>query len=106
MCAIEAYLAKPWLAHYPKGVPPSVEVPLKSVPQVFDEATERAPGRPAVVFYGRSITLPRAARGDRPPRLRARRARREEGRARRALPAQQPAIHHRLLRGAQVRRAS
>jgi long-chain acyl-CoA synthetase len=56
MSAIETYLARPWLAHYPKGVPATVEVPLKSVAQAFDEATERAPDRPAVVFYGRSIT--------------------------------------------------
>jgi long-chain acyl-CoA synthetase len=56
MSAIETYLAKPWLAHYPKGVPPTVEVPLKSVAQAFDEATARAPERPAVVFYGRSIS--------------------------------------------------
>jgi long-chain acyl-CoA synthetase len=56
MSAIETYLGKPWLAHYPKGVPPTVEVPLKSVAQAFDEATARAPERPAVVFYGRSIT--------------------------------------------------
>ena len=50
------YLAKPWLKFYEPGVPPIVEVPLKSVPQAFDEATERAPERPAVVFYGRQIT--------------------------------------------------
>jgi len=56
MSAIETYLAKPWLAHYQKGVPPTVEVPLKSVAQAFDEATARAPERPAVVFYGRSIS--------------------------------------------------
>ena len=56
MSAIEAYLAKPWLAHYQKGVPPEVEVPLNSVHQAFDEAASRAPGKPAVVFYGRSIT--------------------------------------------------
>jgi len=56
MSAIETYLAKPWLAHYQKGVPASVEVPLKSVAQAFDEATERSPERPAVVFYGRSIS--------------------------------------------------
>jgi long-chain acyl-CoA synthetase len=56
MSAIEAYLAKPWLAHYQQGVPAGVEVPLKSVAQVFDEATERAPEKAAVVFYGRSIT--------------------------------------------------
>jgi long-chain acyl-CoA synthetase len=56
MSAIEAYLARPWLAHYEKGVPATVDVPLRSVPQAFDEATERAPERAAVVFYGRSIS--------------------------------------------------
>jgi long-chain acyl-CoA synthetase len=56
MSAIETYLAKPWLAHYQKGVPPTLEVPLKSVAQAFDEATERARERTAVVFYGRSIS--------------------------------------------------
>jgi long-chain acyl-CoA synthetase len=56
MSAIDHYLSKPWLAHYSKGVPAAVDVPLKSVPQLFDEATERAPERAAVVFYGRSIT--------------------------------------------------
>jgi long-chain acyl-CoA synthetase len=55
MDAIDAYLAKPWLKFYQKGVFPTVDVPLKSVPQMFDEATERAPGRTAVVFYGREI---------------------------------------------------
>ena len=57
MGANDVYLAKPWLKHYPQGVPPTVEVPLKSLAQVFDEATERAPQRTAVVFYGRSITF-------------------------------------------------
>ena len=56
MSAIETYLARPWLAHYQKGVPAAVEVPVRSVPQLFDEATERVPERPAVVFYGRSIS--------------------------------------------------
>src|SRR5688572_23177138 len=57
MSAIETYLARPWLAHYQKGVPAAVDVPLKSVPQLFDEASERAPDRAAVVFYGRSISF-------------------------------------------------
>jgi long-chain acyl-CoA synthetase len=56
MSAIDAYLARPWLAHYQQGVPAQVEVPAKSVPQLFDEATLRAPDRPAVVFYGRTIS--------------------------------------------------
>jgi long-chain acyl-CoA synthetase len=50
------YLARPWLKHYQQGVPADVEVPNKSVPQAFDEATERDPQRAAVVFYGRSIS--------------------------------------------------
>jgi long-chain acyl-CoA synthetase len=56
MGATEIYLSRPWLAHYAPGVPPDVEVPLKAVPQGFDEATARAPERTAVVFYGRAIT--------------------------------------------------
>jgi len=56
MNATETYLSRPWLAHYGKGVPAQVEVPLKSVPQAFDEATEKSPDRTAVVFYGRSIS--------------------------------------------------
>lgn len=56
ICAVDPYLAKPWLAHYQKGVPAAVEIPLKSVTQVFDEATERAPERPAVVFHGRTLS--------------------------------------------------
>jgi long-chain acyl-CoA synthetase len=56
MDGMELYLAKPWLNHYQQGVPPTVEVPLKSVQQVFDEATERSPRQTAVIFYGREIT--------------------------------------------------
>src|ERR1051325_604180 len=51
-----AYLSRPWLAHYPKDVAPDVEVPEKSAARASDEATERAPGSPAVVFYGRTLT--------------------------------------------------
>ena len=56
MDAIEDYLAKPWLKHYQQGVPETVDVPLESIPQAFDKATERAPERRAVVFYGREIS--------------------------------------------------
>jgi len=56
MTAIEHYLSKPWLKHYPPGVPESVEVPAVPVARVFDEATERLAGRTAVVFYGREIS--------------------------------------------------
>ena len=56
MAGLDAYLARPWLAHYQKGVPADVDVPLKSVGQAFDEATERAPDSTAVIFYGRTIS--------------------------------------------------
>ncbi len=56
MDAFAPYLARPWLRFYQAGVPETVEIPLKSVPRAFDEATERSPGHDAVVFYGRAIT--------------------------------------------------
>ena len=56
MEAIGRYLARPWLKFYQKGVPPSLEIPIRSVPEVFDEVTERFAERSAVVFYGREIT--------------------------------------------------
>ncbi len=56
MEALAQYLAKPWVARYQKGVPETVQVPLVSVPQAFDEACDRNRDRRAVVFYGRDIT--------------------------------------------------
>jgi long-chain acyl-CoA synthetase len=57
MGANDVYMGRPWLKHYAAGVPPSVEVPVKALTQVFDEATERSPKRTAVAFYGRAITF-------------------------------------------------
>jgi long-chain acyl-CoA synthetase len=53
---IDHYLSRPWLKHYPQGVPATVDVPVKPVSKLFDEATERDPSRAAVVFYGKTIT--------------------------------------------------
>jgi len=53
--AIDVYLSRPW-TKYQSAKPGVTEVPLRSVPRAFDEATERDPGRTAVAFYGRSIT--------------------------------------------------
>ncbi|MDO8598125.1 MAG: AMP-binding protein, partial [Sulfuricaulis sp.] len=55
MSAIDAYLSKPWLAHYPKGVPATMEVPRASVPEAFDAACNQNPERSAIAFYGREI---------------------------------------------------
>ena len=56
MSAIDTYLGRPWLAHYAPGVPSSVQVPPRPVHRLFDEAAERYAGRPALAFYGRTIT--------------------------------------------------
>jgi len=53
--AIDVYLSRPWVKHQ-GGKPAGIEVPLRSVTQAFDEATERDPTRTAVAFYGRSIS--------------------------------------------------
>src|SRR5690349_14660723 len=53
---IDHYLSRPWLKHYPQGVPATVEIPLKPVTTLFDEATERDRSRAAVVFYGRTLS--------------------------------------------------
>ena len=51
----EVYLSKPWLKYYPKGVPHEVEVPDKSVPQLFDEMADKYSGKAALIFYGKKI---------------------------------------------------
>ncbi len=53
----ELYLSKPWLKKYHKDVPPTVEVPEKSLVQVFDEAAQKYAGQPAVIFYGNKISF-------------------------------------------------
>jgi long-chain acyl-CoA synthetase len=56
----ELYLSKPWLKYYPdvwlKEVPPTVEIPNKSVVDLFDESADKYSNRPAVIFYGNKIT--------------------------------------------------
>jgi len=50
-----AYLSRPWLKFYEPGVPSDLAVPLKSVPQAFDDATAKFGAKAAMVFYGREI---------------------------------------------------
>jgi long-chain acyl-CoA synthetase len=56
MDAKETYLSKPWLNYYPKGVPASVDVPEKSVPDLFDDAAATYSGKDALIFYGKKIS--------------------------------------------------
>jgi long-chain acyl-CoA synthetase len=50
------YLSRPWTRFYEPGVLPEAAVPLKSVPQAFDEAAGKFADKTAIVFYGRSIS--------------------------------------------------
>jgi len=44
--------SRPWLAHYPPGVPAEVEIPDRLLPELVQETVDRWPERTAFVFYG------------------------------------------------------
>ena len=50
------YYEKPWLKFYPSGVPEVIEIPDKSLPQVFDEVAVRYSGKDAIIFYGNKLS--------------------------------------------------
>ncbi len=52
----EAYLSKPWLKYYPKDVPAVVDVPLVSVPDLFEQIVEKYGKKTALIFYGKKIS--------------------------------------------------
>ena len=56
MNAKEIYASKPWLKHYPEGVPETVEVPDVSVPDLFNQVAETYGKKPALIFYGKEIS--------------------------------------------------
>ena len=51
------YDEKPWLKFYPEGVPATVEIPERSLPDVFDEVAGKYSGRDAMIFYGNKISF-------------------------------------------------
>jgi long-chain acyl-CoA synthetase len=53
----EIYEKKPWLRFYPKGVPETLPIPEKTIPELFDEVTRKYGNRVALVFYGRKLTF-------------------------------------------------
>ncbi len=53
----DLYLSKPWLKHYHKDVPPTVEFSEKSLVDLFDETSQKYANQPAVIFYGNKITF-------------------------------------------------
>lgn len=50
------YEQRPWLKAYPPGVPSEMEIPVKSLNEAFDEATQRYKNKTAINFYGKKIT--------------------------------------------------
>ena len=52
----QAYLSKPWLKHYPDGVPEAPQIPDLSVPELIDQLTDKYANHAALIFYGKKIT--------------------------------------------------
>lgn len=50
------YLSKPWLKYYSPGVNEQITIPEYSIPEIFDEITEKYKDKVALIFYGRKIT--------------------------------------------------
>jgi long-chain acyl-CoA synthetase len=50
------YHEKPWLKFYNSGTPYEIDIPLKSLPQAFDEAASKWKKKTAVIFYGQKIS--------------------------------------------------
>jgi len=51
------YTERPWVKFYPEGVPESIEIPERSLSEVFDEVTTKYGDRTAVIFYGTNISF-------------------------------------------------
>jgi long-chain acyl-CoA synthetase len=56
MDAKALYMEKPWLKFYPEGVPEEVEIPDQSIPEIFDEASDKYANNTALIFYGKKIS--------------------------------------------------
>jgi long-chain acyl-CoA synthetase len=50
-----AYLAKPWLEHYPEGVPTEIDIPVVSIPALLDQVVDKYGSKTALIFYGKKI---------------------------------------------------
>lgn len=56
MDAKEAYLSKPWLQHYPQDVPPEMDIPVVSIPDMFDQVVEKYGNKTSLIYYGKKIS--------------------------------------------------
>ncbi len=59
MDAKTVYQERPWLKFYPEIVPPTVDVPPHSLPEVFDSVCTKHAGRTAIIFYGNKVSFKR-----------------------------------------------
>ncbi len=50
------YEEKIWLKFFPPGVPAIIDIPVKSLGEEFDEATEKWKNKTAIIFYGAKIS--------------------------------------------------
>jgi long-chain acyl-CoA synthetase len=50
------YEERPWLKSYLPGVPAEIEIPLKSIGDLFDTSTHKWANRTAIAFYGNEIS--------------------------------------------------
>ena len=48
--------ARPWLAHYSPGVPTTLDVPERSLPELLDESARQFGPRDAIIYYGTRIS--------------------------------------------------
>lgn len=53
---VNVYEEKPWLKFYPPDVSHSVDIPLKSVNDIFDETVAKWKNRTALIFYGKKYS--------------------------------------------------
>ena len=51
------YDERPWVNHYPAGVPADVELPDAIIPDFLRQSASRYPDRTAYAYYGRHISF-------------------------------------------------
>ena len=56
MTAIPKYHDKPWLAHYDKGVPGSIDYEPIMLPDYLENSAQKFPDRTALFFEGFKLT--------------------------------------------------
>jgi long-chain acyl-CoA synthetase len=52
-------LAHPWLRHYERGVPQTLDIPDRPLTWLLDNAVQRFPNQTALIYYGTHITYAR-----------------------------------------------